>query len=144
MEAALIGSDTHDLAVLAALVAADAPYDGALLMLFMNDITPDRDTVRGDLTDATYTGNGDEAITWGVPSVADDGVPEVVGIAGEFRPTGSAVQNTIFGAAIVNATDGLLKCCRFPTPIAMAGTQDSIILTVRLRLEGEGLVIIIS
>jgi hypothetical protein len=140
----LIGNNALDLAILLALTETDGIFDGALLMLFSNDVEPDRDTVRGDLTDATYSGNGDEAITWGVPSISDDGVPEVIGIAGEFRPTAETVQNTIFGAAVLDAADGLLKSCRFDQAVPMMNTRDSLTLTVRLRLQTEGLVVVIS
>src|SRR5262245_13332354 len=128
----LVGNLTNDLAMLAALVAADGVFDGSSVMLFENDIVVDRDTIRADLTDALYSGNGDEAITWGVPSVSDDGFAEVIGTAGEFRPNATTVGSTIFGAAIVSDTDALQKCANFDDPIEMRSTLDSIVLTVRL------------
>lgn len=138
--AGLVGNNAIDLAILAAVVDAGAAFDGALVALFQNDFTPDRTSIRTDFTNATYSGYAQEAITWLVPSLADDGTPEVIGTVGEFRPNAATVGNVIFGGLIVTAADALLLSYREDAPFPMAATTDSYIPTVRLRLSAGGLV----
>lgn len=133
-----------ELVLLALMVAEDGLLDGAVLGLYSNDAEITDNNVRGDFTDATYSGNGDEAITWGVPSLSDDGEPEVVGVVGEFRPNAATVGNVIHGAMLLDDADGLLMALPFDDEVNMNGTLDSLILTVRVRVTPGGLGVSVS
>lgn len=132
------------LSVLADAVAAT--FDGAKVNLFQNDVTPTPGTPIGDYTLATYTGNGAEAVTWLDPVINDAGEPELIGIVGEFRPTGTTVGNAIFGIIVTDtAGTGLKAAARFDaTPLPMAATTDNIVVTLRVRLTPNGLVVTVT
>jgi hypothetical protein len=141
----LIGNNDFDL-----LVADDVTGISLLaptVHLFQNDTQVDRNTVIGDLTEATYTGYASEAVTWLAPSVADDGAIEVVGTVGEFRPTGSAVVNDIYGIMVKSGIVGtpMVFCARFDdAPLPMASALNAIVVTLRWRPQTNGLVVTVS
>lgn len=134
---------TNDLklAALADLIAG--ALTGAEVALYQSDTPATPSTPLGDYTLADYDGYAPEAITWLAPSIGSDGEPEVVGIVGEFRPTGTATPNVIYGALV---TDGagttLYAAARLENPpAAMGATTDSIIVTVCVRFAGSGLMV---
>lgn len=101
-----------------------------------------RDTVLADLTaeEADYTGYAAEAVTWSANTLDDTGRAELIGTAGEFRPTGSAVTNNVYNAWIENgAGDLILAWVIEDGPVPMGSTLDSYLATARLRpsLAGE-------
>lgn len=128
------------LAILAALAAEDGPLDVAMLRLFQNDVTPSANTVVGDLTAATYTGYAAEAITWLAPSISTvDGEPEMIGTAGEFRPTGTTVTNEIWGYYITTAALTLFSAGKLDSPPEpFDSVTNALLLTVRVRLNPLG------
>lgn len=130
-----VGSQYQELEIAEdVLLAVTGMLTGAEVRLFINDFEPDRESVIGDYDPPTYTGNGDEAITWNAPSVSDDGTVEVVGTLGEFRPTDAVAPNDVFGAIILDGGGGLLDAVRFPAgPLPMNSALDSILLVVRWR-----------
>lgn len=114
--------------------------------LFQSNTVPTPATVIGDYTQATYSGYALEAITWSAPTLADDGSVEVIGILGEFRPTSSVVQNTIYGLLLVDTTGLILyAAARFDdAPLPMNSVLDAIVPTIRVRITPGGLVVTVS
>ena len=137
----LVGNNTTDLLLYPLATAAGEFLDGALIALGQNDIEITRDLEIGDFTEADYTGYAREAVTWNAPSEADNGETELVGVAGEFRPSGSAVQNSIYTFMLLDSGGALIAAGRFEgAPLAMGDTLDAIVVTprVRITLGGEG------
>lgn len=133
------------LAALAALTGVDGLLEGAKVALSQADFdAEDPGLLRAGLTLPTYVGYAQKLITWLAPSIADDGTPEVVGTVPEFRPTNSVTPNSIFGGAVVTAADALHAAFKLDTPAPMASAMDSMVLTVRLRYEETGLVVVVS
>jgi len=139
---------TLSVSSLTALVAAGPPaglLNGAVIELFQNDIVPSPSTLLADYTLADYDGYAAEAITWGAVSISDDGDPEVIGIAGEFRPTGATTPNAIYGCLILSGAGALLAAARFDdAPLPMNAVTDVIIVTPRVRQPSEGLGVVVS
>lgn len=130
-----------ELAALADIVAGTLA--GAEIALFQNDIVATGSLPLGDYTPADYDGYAPEAVTWLAPSMGEGNEPEVIGIVGEFRPTGTTTPNVIYGALL---TDGagttLFAAANLDNPPAdMAATTDAIVVTVRLRYGPEGLLV---
>lgn len=115
---------TEWLAILNALVAVSAPWNGAKIHLFQNDYQPSGATGLTDLTEADFTGYAaSSAVTWGSAGYLPNGTAVIVGDAKQFK-TGSpaTVLNTVYGWY---ATDGagttLLFARRFDTPVVLNG-----------------------
>lgn len=118
---------------------------GAEIHLFTNDYLPTGITVIADMTEATYSGYAAEAITWLAVSSADDGTIEVIGTAGEFRPTDDVVPNQCYGFWIENGAGVLLAAGRFDAPpIPMIDALDALILTPRIRVTPTGIASVVS
>lgn len=126
-------------AMLAAFKAASGLLDGATLHLYQNDLSPVATTVIADITEATFSGYASEAITWGDPSISEDGHIEMIGVAGEFRPTATTVTNDIYGAYIMTDTPTLFAAGRLDDPPEFMGaTSNVMLLTVRVRVSPMG------
>lgn len=126
-------------AMLAAFKAAEGLLDGAELALYQNDLSPTAVTVIGDIDEADFSGYAREAITWGDPSISEDGHIEMIGVAGEFRPTASTVQNDIYGGYILTDGGALFAAGRIDdAPEHMGSTSNVMLLTVRVRLDPLG------
>jgi hypothetical protein len=141
----LIGNQQLDLDLAADAVAGSLA--AAVIDLFQSDTVVDRNTVVGDLVVADYSGYAQKVITWLAPSISDDGQIEVIGTVTEWRPTSSAVVNSIYGLLVRAAGVGppLYFVARFDdAPLPMGGTLDSIILTLRWRPRTGGLVATVS
>lgn len=133
----LVMTNVAKIAALTELAAGDLL--GAEVMLVKALFTPSVNTVIGDLTPADYTGNGNEAVTWLAPSIGDDGEPEIIGTLGEFRPTGTTIGNTIFGGALLETGGALRASFVFADgPVPMSAVTDSILLTLRVRMNPYG------
>jgi len=123
-------------ALLTGLKAADATLDGAKVRLFMNDVTPDMDTVLGDLTTATYTGYADSAdLVWGVPYVNSLGAVEMAAGSVEFSPSDDAAPCTIYGYAILDEAAGLFAAERIEPPFPMVAADDNLIIVPRVSIK---------
>jgi len=119
--------------------------DAAEVRLFTNDIQPTAENVVGDFTAPTYTGAGDEAVTWLAPSIADDGTVEAIGTLGEFRPTDAVTPNTVYGAILLSAGGAYLMGARFEDgPLPMESAADAILLTMRYRPGENSIGVVIS
>lgn len=118
---------------------------GAEVELFKSDTTPTPTTPLASYTLADYTGYAAGAVTWLAISIADDGSYEVVGTVPEFRPTGTATANNIYGWILTDGAGVLLAAARFDNPpLPMEDTLDSIILTVRVRVTPTGLAVAVT
>lgn len=140
----IVGNQTWALAVLTDALAGVLTANK--VALFQSNTIPTPNMVLGDYTEATYTGYAKEAVTWSVPTVADDGTVEVIGIVGEFRPTGTAVTNAIYGVLLVDTTGAILYgAARFDAPpLPMSSALDAIIVTLRVRMTPGGIVVTVS
>jgi len=141
----LFGNNAEDLELLEWLGATR--FLAAEVDLFTNDILPTRELLLGDYDIATYSGYAAEVVTWQLPSIADDGSPELVSDMLTFRPTGTAVVNTIRGGILrsVVAPTGLSGAFRFDGAARPMGSPlDVINVILRLRLQLGGVVIDIS
>jgi len=142
----LLATQVLDLDVAADVITA---VTGALVTaeieLFTNNFQPTRSSVIGDFDLPTYTGYAAEAVTWLAPSVSDDGQVEIIGTAGEFRPTDAVTPNTVYGMLV---TDGVTKvhyAARFPDgPLPMEDALDAILLTLRARIPAAGICAVVS
>lgn len=127
------------LAMLAAFKEEDGLLDGAMLRLFKSDSNPTELTVIGDLTAADFSGYAAEAITWNDPSISASGIAEMVGVAGEFRPTADTIQNEIYGAYVTTSGGALFSAGRLDdAPEPMGSVDNSMLLTLRVRLSPLG------
>lgn len=145
MESESVTMQGFDLGVMADATAVGATLTGALLHLFQNDVVPTREFTLGDLVEADYTGYATEAVVWNAPSISDDGFPELVGVAGEFRPTSSVVENDTYGWYLTEAGGALLAAGRFDAaPVGMRGVLDALVITPRVRLTPTGTYIIVT
>lgn len=99
-----------------------------------------------DAVKANYTGYAAEAVTWSAVTVSDDGEVELIGVVGEFRPTGMAVTNTVYGAYVFDPVATTLKLVgRFDdAPLPMASADDAILVTLRYRLKDGSLAVVVS
>jgi len=141
----LIGNDVDDIQILTDISGVGDFLAAAVVGLYKNDVVPSRDLLLAAYTTADYSGYAEEAVTWLVPSVADDGEVEMVGIVGEFRPTGAVIQNTVFGIVLKTAGGELVQAARFDLPpLPMGGVDDSILVTLRVRLTLAGMVVTVS
>ncbi len=105
------------------------------LHLFVNDETPDDDTVIGDLTEASFTGYATKVLTragWGAPGTAG-GITSSVYAQQQFDNTGGPTE-TVYGY-YVTATDGgeLLWLERLDDPRVVA-SGDNAKITPRFEL----------
>jgi hypothetical protein len=55
---------------------------------------------------ATYTGYAQHIMVWDLPSLDETGQVQVVGTAVIFRPTGTAIGNSIYGCYCTDAVSG--------------------------------------
>lgn len=141
----LIPIPAFELGLLADSVDVGNTLTGAKIALYKNAVSPTRDTLLAAYEIADFTGYAAEAITWNAPSIADGGIVEMVGIAGEFRPTDGVTPNLIYGGLLLKADDSLLGAFEFADgPQAMNGVNDSIIITLRVRPVAGGLGVLVS
>lgn len=110
------------------------------------DITATTTYADLELAKATYTGHGQEVVTWGDATRSDDGEIEYLGDCGEFRPTGTTITNGIYGLYVRNAghTDTLFQCRFASPPIPMESALDAIKVTLRYRPGSNSLAVLIS
>jgi len=119
---------------------------GAEIHLFQNNLVFDPATTEiTDLVEATYGGYAALALTFGVPSVSDDGNVESICTAQVWRPTNSTTPNTIYGYFIDDGAGVLLAGGTFDTGgLPMNSALDVINTVVRFRLDSTGSVSIVS
>jgi hypothetical protein len=148
-DVSLIGNNATDIALGADNVAAaTGALDGAEIGLIKDDIEITRQTTFAELdaAKATFTGYAAEAVTWGAATISDDGHIEYLGSAGEFRPTGTAITNGIYGFYVIDgAGTGVLFAARFPdAPLPMESALDMIRIDLRFRPGRESKAAVLS
>lgn len=99
------------------------------------DIAPDTPLATFTAAIATYAGYATATLTWGTPSVADDGTVESLSASVTFRPTDAVTPNAIYGLWIMDSTSTfLLFAGQFDgAPLPMQSALQIIRLTVRFR-----------
>lgn len=109
------------------------------LILFSNDITPDQDTVYGDLTEAAFGGYSSVSIargTWTAPVVDSDHGLTVYGST-PLTWICTSSPETIYGYAVVTPSSPIILWCeRFASPIVLS-TGGAIALVPRFTLTTE-------
>lgn len=127
----LVVPNAVSVAILQALVAVDALFNGAKVGLFVGDTVPSQATVLADLTPADFTGYAlSSAITWGAPFIDENGIPSVVGSMKEFHASDPlTVANDVAGYFVVNgAGDTLLWAERFESEITVAAPTAAVVV----------------
>lgn len=117
--------------------AAMGRYDGAVVRLFKNDITPDRTTVLADLTEADFAGYAaSSAVVWGAVFSDENDAANVVGGSKQFQASGPvSPAQQIYGYYVTNAAgDTLYWAERFDQPKEVNGAEDAIIVVPGLKL----------
>lgn len=129
-------------AVSAAPVAT-GPLATTKVLLFVNQLVPDVDTVLGDLTEAAFTGYARSGVvTWAVGGAINSSevnTPVIVGDGKLFTCTGTAVEETVTGYALIDETptpDRLLAVQMLDTAEEMFNGE-SIIITPRFNLRSD-------
>lgn len=110
------------------------------------DITPATPLATFTAVIANYTGYAQGAVTWEVPSVADDGTVEVIGNFAVWRPTDAVTPNNIWGIFFRAAIGGaLLFAGQFDgAPLPMANALQQIAITLRYRPATNSVVVTVS
>jgi hypothetical protein len=113
------------LAALTALKATGAPLEEPTLILFVNQVTPTKETVIGDLVEATFNGYAEvEELVFGTPYQNVNGQAQMNAPSVDFVSTDGVIQETVFGWALVNAAKTALYYCELlttPVPITAGG-----------------------
>lgn len=127
---------------LEAMIATGGALDGAVMMLFSNNVIPDEDTVIGDLTAASFSGYAvSDPLDWGAPYLDGDSgdwalsCPPV-----EFRSTSGSpfVEGTVYGAAIyVPGTPNVLKIAGVLPDGFVSFTSADQVLVIRPEIIGQ-------
>src|ERR1043166_6772375 len=76
------------------------------VVLFKNNLTPDLDTVLGDLTEADFSGYDRVTPTWGAITIAGSNRAKAVGSSCVFAHDGGGTANDVYGYALINPSSG--------------------------------------
>lgn len=114
--------------------AMTGAWDGAKMILFVNDYEPATDMVIGDLTEATFTGYAaSSAIVWADPFVDDDGNAVLVGGSKEFKGGGDDPPQTVYGYAVVDAAKAnIFWAERLPNPVVMDSANKAVVILPKM------------
>lgn len=126
---------TYKLAVLAWVKAT--LMLAATVQLFQNNIIVTADTLIGSLTEADYSGYAAATVTWHVASISDDGTTELVSDQLVFRPSGSAIQNTVYGYWVETSAGSYQAVGNLPAGVFMGATTDELVIVLRWRVGDE-------
>lgn len=98
-----------------------------------------------DSNSATFSGYGADTVTWGSPTIADDGAIEVLGTCPAWMPSDTVTTNNIWGLYAWCSDNTLAFAGQFDSaPLAMEGPLDQITVTLRYRPDAEVPVVVIS
>lgn len=103
------------------------------LKLFTNDITPDVQTVVGDLTEATFTGYAAAALTaWSVERLTPDIKAVHTSPLASFAAAAPfTIQEEVYGGWIEDAAGNYVMGFRFDdAPISMGAVGDAFLVAV--------------
>lgn len=88
----------------AELRQADLVANPPLLMLFVNNITPDEDTVLGDLTEATFPGYTRQSIDFSPPGALVGHTWVLTPVALVFTRAAGAGGEDVYGYGVLDST----------------------------------------
>lgn len=116
---------------LAAMAGAGGPLDTLTLFVFTNAITPNANTVIGDLTPATFTGATPVAgIVFGDPWIDVDGRWKISAPDHLFQRTGGVVSETVYGWGVATAAlAALVGCALLDAPVALDAVGKGVLVT---------------
>jgi hypothetical protein len=134
----LIVPDLAEPAFLQILVSTFLNGFGTQLKLFKNNVVPSDASILSTFTEADFSGYAAASPTWSVATEVankaqtNDSMPRV------FSHSGGGTANTIYGYYVVSfAAPYLLWAERFPAPITMSASGDTITITAQLTLDSE-------
>lgn len=112
----------------------DADLVNCKVKLFQNDYQPNPDTVKANLTVATFSGYADKTVAALLPPYYDPigGASTQIGTL-QWDHNGGVNANTIFGWWVENAGGDLIIVGRFDTPVGMSSLGDSIPLDIKFN-----------
>lgn len=110
------------------------PLVNAHLILFTNDIIPGRNTVIGDLVEATFAGYAAGVLVWSAGENDSAGRAVLIGTPATFSPADAVLEETIYGVGITNTAETTLFAAeRFATPVPLASPADSLTYVTQFR-----------
>jgi len=105
----------------------DGVFDGAVLHLFSNNLTPNPLTAVGDFTTATFTGAATPTLAAPVGPVLTSGGDAIVyWPAVEQRPSDNVTPNTIYGYYVLTSGGALIFSKRFDAAVNMTDADHAI------------------
>lgn len=96
------------------------------LKLYMNDVTPDANSVLASFTEADYVGYADVALTMGAVGLNNQNLPVSQSNLCSFQPSAAGWTGLVYGIYIVDVSSNLICAQRFDNPEPM-DTELSII-----------------
>jgi hypothetical protein len=104
------------------------------LKLFQNNVTPTKDTVLADLTEATFSGYAAIALAtadFAAVTTVSDKAQLIANSFQTFAHNGGGTNNTIYGYYFVQSGK-ILFCEKFDTPFTMDGATKAIVFKPKL------------
>ncbi len=93
----------------------DGRLQGASLCLFRNNLTPDANTVLGDLTEANFSGYARQTLSAWPNSALSGAIARTTHPDKTFLHSGGGVDNDIYGYYVLDSGGGLLYADRNAT-----------------------------
>lgn len=118
-----------------AMLATGAPFHGAKIALYTNDIYPVRTLALSDFTITDFGGLTNlQAITWGAPFLNGNQQGEVLGgLVNWLTTSTTGLPVTAYGYVITDSTGAVLQLAeRFATPITFNASGNSYGIIPRL------------
>jgi hypothetical protein len=103
--------------------------------------TPNKNSVIGDLTEASFSGYSRQQVTtWSAPIFSSDGTVKATGNQLPFTPTDGLAPNVIQGLFYADASVSgrLLGVQIFDTPISLIDTHSRLLATPEIALDPAG------
>lgn len=125
--------------ILEELIDTGNALDAVKLILFANNITPNKNTVLADLTQPTFTGYAVFGpVVWGSVMRDVDGTAIVVGGSHPFVCSGGTPTDIIYGWALTNSGGTvLIKAAVLATPVPITGPETGIVVVPWFRYSGN-------
>jgi hypothetical protein len=94
--------------------------NGAKIMLFVNNLSPNKQTLLAALTEASYTGYARQTATWSTPARNENNFMSTRSLLMSWQPTDGVTPNTIYGYAILNPAGTVLLAVELlPVPVGL-------------------------
>lgn len=142
----LLTNQKFELLTLENIIVTPGPLFEAVLDLYQTGPVFDPATcVFTDFTLCDYAGYAQVELAWDDPSVSDDGHVETHSNQATFRPTDATDPETAIGYLVRDAAGNLIAGGTFENgPLPLQSALDVIKMTLVFRLDGEGLVSVVS